>query len=136
PVTDAQVLDLQKIQRSKNHLDALVSDVLSFAKLGVGRVEYRMQRLNVQRTLEAVLEMVSTQAQEKGIALVAPNAPDDLVVMGDEDRLRQILLNLLANALKFTHAGGTISVGVGASETMVSIIVSDTGIGVPADKLD
>lgn len=136
PVTEAQVVDLRKIQRSKNHLDALVSDVLSFATLGIGRVEYRVQPLPVQRTIDDVLEMVSPQASEKRIALVAPNASPTLCLLADEDKLRQILLNLLANALKFTGADGTITVEVASAESVVSIAVRDTGIGVPEDKLE
>jgi PAS domain S-box-containing protein len=141
PVTDAQVIDLQKIQRSKNHLDALVSDVLNFAKLGVGRVEYRMKQLPVLRTLDAVIEMVSPQALEKQITLsVVPDAAagdsTPLLVAADEDKIRQILLNLFANALKFTHPNGSITVHVSATASVVTIAVTDTGIGVPADKLD
>ena len=136
PVTEEQRVDLSKIQRSKNHLDALVSDVLNFAKAGAGRIEYRVQQIRLRRTLDAVLEMIAPQAEEKRLRLESPEIPADLCAIADDDRTRQILLNLFANALKFTPAGGAISLDVGATETEVAIAVRDTGIGVPAAKIE
>ncbi|MEO7454683.1 MAG: ATP-binding protein, partial [Gemmatimonadaceae bacterium] len=136
PVTEEQRVDLLKIQRSKDHLDALVSDVLNFAKAGVGRIDYRVGAIAIAKTLEAVGEMVAPQINEKQLAFQADEVPADLRAIADEDRTRQILLNLLANALKFTPAGGTIAVRVGASDSEVSIAVSDTGIGIPSGKLE
>ena len=136
PVTEEQRVDLSKIQRSKNHLDALVSDVLNFAKAGAGRIEYRVQQIRLRRTLDAVLEMIAPQAEEKRLRLESPEIPADLCAIADEDRTRQILLNLFANALKFTPAGGAISLDVSATETEVAIAVRDTGIGVPAEKTE
>jgi PAS domain S-box-containing protein len=132
PVTEEQKLDLSKIQRSKNHLDALVSDVLNFAKAGAGRIDVRVERLVVQKTLEAVLEMITPQAEEKKLRLVSPDMPADVCALAAEDRTRQILLNLFANALKFTPPGGVITLGVTTTGSDVAIAVSDTGIGVPA----
>jgi PAS domain S-box-containing protein len=136
PVTEEQRLDLSRIQRSKNHLDALVSDVLNFAKAGAGSIEIRTRRVIVQRTLDAVLEMIAPQASEKQLRLEAPAVAPELCVLADDDRTRQILLNLFANALKFTPAGGTISLAVSATESDVAIAVRDTGIGVPAEKIE
>ena len=134
PITEEQRIDLSKIRRSKDHLNSLVSDVLNFAKAGAGRVEYRMQRLEVRRTLGAVLEMVSPQAEEKQLRLKSPEIPADVCVTADEDRTRQILLNLIANALKFTDPAGVISLEVSADEAEVGISVSDTGAGIaPGD---
>lgn len=148
PVTDAQRTDLLKIQRSKDHLDALVSDVLSFAKAGAGRMEFRTRDVSVAKTVDAVLEMVTPQIATKQLNLIspqtaatpgiqaAPSGPGTLTVIADSDKMRQILLNLLANALKFTPPNGTISVAVDATDAEALISVSDTGIGVPTDQLD
>jgi signal transduction histidine kinase len=136
PVTEEQRVDLSKIQRSKNHLDALVSDVLNFAKAGAGRIEYRVQHIALRETLDAVREMIAPQAEEKRLQLEWPDVGGDLCAIADQDRTRQILVNLIANALKFTPAGGTISLGSSATEANVSIAVTDTGIGVPREKLD
>ena len=136
PVTEAQKTDLLKIQRSKDHLDSLVSDVLNFAKAGAGRIEFRTREVDVAKTVEAVLEMVTPQAASKELRLVAPASAGGLKVLADSDKMRQILLNLLANALKFTPAQGTISVDIAQSANSARISVSDTGIGVPSDQLD
>jgi PAS domain S-box-containing protein len=136
PVTDEQRVDLLKIQRSKNHLDALVSDVLNFAKLGSGKIEFRLRPIRVRQTLDAVIEMITPQLEQKQLRLASYSAPDDPLVMADDDRCRQILLNLFANALKFTPPGGTVTPGVWATADVVSISVTDTGIGIPEEQLE
>jgi PAS domain S-box-containing protein len=136
PVTDAQKADLERIQRSKNHLDRLVSDVLSFAKLGAGRIELRCEPIKVKHLLGSVLDMIRPQLAEKQLKLAPLTVDPELRIKADLDKAQQILINLLANALKFTPAGGTISVSVEAAETRVAISVNDTGIGVPEDQLE
>ncbi len=136
PVTEEQRADLLRIQRSKNHLDSLVSDVLNFAKAGAGRIEFRLGDVDVQKLLDSVLEMVAPQMIEKKLDL-APYLPaTNLFVVADDDKMRQILLNLFANALKFTPADGLISIEITADESQVSISVGDTGIGIPGDQLE
>ena len=136
PVTDEQRLDLSRIQRSKNHLDALVSDVLNFAKAGAGRIEFRLEPIVVRKTLAAVLEMIAPQAEAKNLRLIWHDVSPDIRAVADEDRTRQILVNLLANALKFTAAGKSISLDVRATERDVQIDVADTGVGIPIDKVE
>ena len=136
PVTDEQRIDLLKIQRSKNHLDALVSDVLNFAKLGSGKIEFRTRPIGVRHTLDAVIEMVAPQLTQKGLRIAPYAAPNDIMALADADRTRQILLNLFANALKFTPANGTITPDVSATTDEVAISVTDTGIGIAADQLE
>ena len=136
PVTDEQRIDLLKIQRSKNHLDALVSDVLNFAKLGSGKIEFRTRPIGVRHTLDAVIEMVAPQLTQKGLTIASYAAPNDILALADADRTRQILLNLFANALKFTPANGTITPDVTATPDEVAISVTDTGIGIAADQLE
>ena len=136
PVTEEQRIDLLKIQRSKNHLDRLVSDVLNFAKLGSGHIEFRTRTIGVRQTLDAVLEMVAPQLAQKGLRLVRATAPTDWAILADEDRTRQILLNLFSNALKFTPPSGTISVEVRADADVVALSVSDTGVGIPTGDLE
>ncbi len=133
PVTEEQRADLLKIQRSKNHLDALVSDVLSFAKLGSGKIDYHIRDVSLERVIASVVDMITPQLAEKKLTLAPLPASHGLAVSADEDKLRQILLNLLANALKFTPAGGTITLDVQPTASEVGISVSDTGIGIPED---
>ncbi|HUQ99077.1 MAG TPA: PAS domain-containing protein [Gemmatimonadaceae bacterium] len=136
PVTEEQRTDLLKIQRSKNHLDRLVSDVLSFAKLGAGRLELRVTELDVRTILGTVVDIVTPQLAEKELTLAPLNVPPGVKVFADIDKTRQILINLLANALKFTPAGGRIAVEVKDGGSSVAISVIDTGIGVPEDQLE
>jgi PAS domain S-box-containing protein len=136
PITEAQRVDLLRIQRSKNHLDALVSDVLNFAKLGAGRIELRVREVDVTQTMDAVLEMVAPQLERKELHLARPATPRGLKVCADEDKARQILVNLMANALKFTPPNGTISLDVARGDTEVTVSVSDTGIGIPTEQID
>jgi PAS domain S-box-containing protein len=135
PVTDEQRVDLLKIQRSKDHLDTLVSDVLNFAKLGSGKLEFRIREISGRHVLDSVIEMVAPQLTQKGLRLVPFTMADDAAVIADEDKTRQILLNLCANALKFTAPGGTISLDVRAGEE-VAFSVRDTGIGIPAAQIE
>ncbi|HEY5062261.1 MAG TPA: HAMP domain-containing sensor histidine kinase, partial [Gemmatimonadaceae bacterium] len=136
PITEEQRVDLLRIQRSKNHLDALVSDVLNFAKLGAGRIELRVREVDVTETMDAVLEMVAPQLERKELHLMRPAAARGLKVCADEDKARQILVNLMANALKFTPPNGTISLDVSRGDTDVTVSVTDTGIGIPAEQIE
>jgi PAS domain S-box-containing protein len=130
PVTNEQKTDLRRIQRSKAHLDGLVSGVLDFAKGGAGHMELRIVALDVGTMITSVLDMVIPQLDEKGLTLAPITVPERLTVLGDVDKTRQILLNLLANALKFTHTGGSIRLEVEAGPGEVRMHVSDTGIGI------
>jgi signal transduction histidine kinase len=136
PVTEEQRTDLLKIQRSKNHLDRLVSDVLSFAKLGAGRLELRVAEIDVRTILSSVVDMVTPQLAEKQLTLAQLNVPGGMKVCADIDKTRQILVNLLANALKFTPASGRIAIEARDQGSDVAISVIDTGIGVPDDQLE
>ena len=136
PVTEEQRVDLLKIQRSKNHLDGLVSDVLNFAKLGLGKIDFRPRSISVRHTVDAVIEMVAPQLAQKALRLEPYAAPNDAHMRADVDRTRQILLNLFANALKFTAPDGTIGLDVRVEPDTVMISVRDTGIGIPTDQFD
>jgi signal transduction histidine kinase len=130
------VEDLRKIQRSKEHLNTLVGGVLAFAKGGAGRIEVQPRRVRADALLDSVLDMVRPQLAERSLTLDCGAVPDGLVILADIDKARQILLNLLANALKFTPAGGRITVTAEDRRGLVALAVRDTGIGVPAEQLD
>jgi PAS domain S-box-containing protein len=136
PVTPEQIADLQKIQRSKDHLNTLVGGVLAFAKGGAGRIELRPAKVAVSKLLDSVLDMVGPQLDERALRLERGITPAGLAVLVDEDKARQILLNLLANALKFTPAGGCVGVDVAVQTDAVLLAVRDTGIGIPEAQLE
>ena len=133
PINEEQRQDLLKIQRSKNHLDSLVSDVLNFAKLGAGKMQYHIERVRLRLVVTSVREMVAPQIAEKKLELSIADIPRSIELRADEDKVRQVLLNLLGNALKFTPAGGSIHVDVEEKGAEVTLHVRDTGIGIPRE---
>jgi signal transduction histidine kinase len=141
PVTAAQQEALARVQRAQRHLLGLIDDLLNLAKIETGRVEYDLRPLALADVVADVAPMIEPQlsARAHGLAVDLPPPPEGgpLVVWADREKLAQVLLNLLSNAVKFTNPGGRITVSARpAGEDLLAVTVRDTGIGVPADKLD
>ena len=136
PVTEQQREDLRRIQRSQQHLLGLINDVLNFVRLDTGHTRYHIERVPVGATLQFVEELVLPQIRAKGLRYDRPAIDPELSMRADPERARQILVNLLTNATKYTDAGGAIEVACSSAEAKVSIRVRDTGAGIPADRLD
>jgi PAS domain S-box-containing protein len=134
PVTDTQQQDLERIQRSQRHLLSLVNDVLNFARLEAGAVRFQLEDVPVARALAEVDDYVAPQVRARGVRY-SRDSPPGLAVRADAEKLKQVLLNLLTNALKFTPAGGEIEVRGAADEGSAAIRVRDTGCGIAAEKL-
>ncbi len=135
PITEEQRIDLRRIERSQKHLLGLINDVLNFAKLGAGKMEYRVADVPMRELIEAVTDMVASQIEAKGLRFNTHSCADNLTVRADGDRLRQVVINLVGNAIKFTPAGGEISVRCDRRDSLVTIAVHDSGVGIAADKL-
>ena len=131
-VTEEQSLALARIQRSQQHLLTLINDVLNFARLEAGRVEFRPLPVPVASLLDELTSFFAPQAEARDIALVVPRPPD-VEVLTDADKARQVLLNLLSNAVKFTEPGGRVEVTCEPDGQRVAIHVTDTGSGVPRE---
>ena len=125
------------IHSSGTHLLSLINDILDFSKAEAGELDCQMQPIDVGETAAIALRMVSTQADRKGVKVEA-RIDDGLPPMsGDERRMRQILLNLLMNAVKFTEPGGHIGLSVTMNRGGDLVIgVRDDGIGIAAEDLD
>ena len=136
PVTDEQRTDLARMQTSQKHLLRLIDEVLNFVKLETGSVRYDFDQVRLRDVLAATETLISPQLSAREIALTVDDCPDDMVARADAERLKQILVNLVSNAIKFTAPGGRIDVVCQSDECNVKIAVRDTGIGIPADKLD
>jgi PAS domain S-box-containing protein len=136
PVSVQQQEDLRRIQTSQRHLLGLINEVLNYAKLETGTVHYDVEDVPLRETINAAESLVAPQARTNGLALSVGQCAPSLVVRADPEKLRQILVNLLSNAVKFTPSGGRIDVSCSADERVVTTRVRDTGIGIPADKLD
>ncbi|MEO6210856.1 MAG: PAS domain-containing sensor histidine kinase [Gemmatimonadaceae bacterium] len=135
PVTEEQQIDLRRIDRSQKHLLGLINDVLNFAKLGAGKMEYVLGDVPTREMVESVSEMIGSQIEAKRLRLTMDTCADGLSVRADADRLRQVIINLVGNAIKFTPEGGEIAVVCESHDARVSISVRDTGVGIAADKL-
>jgi signal transduction histidine kinase len=135
PITEEQRLDLQRIRRSQEHLLGLINDVLNFARLEAGRAEYDLRPVRLADAVTDVISLVLPQTEAKGLAFESSDCPDDLVACADPEKLRQVLVNLISNAVKFTDAG-TITLSCRASGDRVEVQVQDSGIGIPSDRLE
>src|SRR5439155_22268669 len=130
---------LGMVQQSADGLLAIISDILDFSKIESGRLELEHAPFALRRMLRETLNPLILRAHEKGLQFdleVDPSVPDMLV--GDQGRLRQVLINLVANAIKFTRLGG-VTVTVDATthdddQALVHFTVADTGIGIAPEK--
>ncbi len=136
PLTEPQLEALGRIRRSHHHLLALVTNVLSFAQIDAGRVQYELQPLAVASAVTRVEELIAPEIAAKQLRLRTPMPDPSLTVVADPDKLTQILLNLLSNAIKFTEPEGSITIRGEPGDGRVLIRVSDTGMGIPSDRLE
>jgi signal transduction histidine kinase len=143
PLTELQRHDLERVRLANQHLMALVTDILNFARVDAGQLEYRLTDVELASIVADLEPLIGPQLVAKGIAFAhdgcAPDTPDrPHGVRADPERLRQILLNLMSNAVKFTDAGGRVALAceTDAGAGVVRVRVSDTGRGIPADQLD
>jgi PAS domain S-box-containing protein len=136
PVTEPQLGALDRIGRSQKHLLRLINDVLNLARIESGRVEYMLEDIHVPELLSSVMPMVEPQMQARGLRLeVEVGVP--VPVRADREKVQQILINLLSNALKFTPEGGRVMVDARVDPErpgQVFVRVTDTGIGIPPEK--
>ncbi|MDL5030474.1 ATP-binding protein [Pelomonas sp. APW6] len=127
----------RRIVRAGRHLLGVINDVLDFAKLDSGKLELESRPCELAQVVSDALEMVGERARAKGLRLNSDIAALPAWVVLDALRLTQVLVNLLANAVKFTEHG-SVSLNVRAAHGGRCVVfeVNDTGIGIPADKLD
>jgi PAS domain S-box-containing protein len=130
---------LDTVKMSSDSLLTVINDILDFSKIEAGKIDLEAVDFNLRDCLDTTLKTLALRAEEKGLELlceVAPGVPE--VVRGDSSRLRQVLVNLLGNAIKFTDKGEVaLSVQLqinDGDESLLRFTVSDTGIGIPAEK--
>lgn len=130
---------LETVKLSGDALLTVINDILDFSKIEAGKIDLESIDFNLRDTLETTLKTLALRADEKGLELlceVAPETPE--IVRGDSNRLRQVITNLVGNAIKFTNKGEVaLRVAVDSADRNDRIIhftVSDTGIGIPAEK--
>jgi signal transduction histidine kinase len=134
---DLALNDIQLIHNSGKHLLALINDILDLAKIEAGRMELVHEAVIIDEIFESVLASASSLIKNKSVHLLTQLPQGLPLVYGDKLRLSQVLLNLVSNAAKFTHAGSiTVSAELDAKPSLMRISVKDTGIGIPANKID
>lgn len=136
-ITEEQRTDLERMKRSQQYLLGLINDILNFARVSEHHVDYEIAPVELHALLAGVEEFISPQMTAKGLRYDYSGCDSSLIVKVDADKLRQILVNLLTNALKFTHRDGSVSVScTPAADGRVGITVTDTGIGIPGSRLE
>jgi PAS domain S-box-containing protein len=136
PVNDAQKADLDRINRSQAHLLGIINDILKFAKLESGQLDMNIVEFPIDSVLALAEDLVRPQLEAKRIEYRYRPGDASVTVRADRDRLEQIVLNLLANAVKFTPEGGLITVGWNERGERVLVEVTDTGIGIAASQVE
>jgi signal transduction histidine kinase len=136
PISDRQAKALARIRRSESHLLGLITQLLDLKKIAAGRMQYELDAVHVQDVMRDACDLMEEQLVSGELQLERPAPLVDVAVRADAGRLRQILVNLLANAAKFTERGGTVTLACEAGPDEVRVEVRDTGIGIPADQLE
>jgi signal transduction histidine kinase len=134
PVTKRQHEDFARVRTNQQHLALLITEILTFVRVGSGRVSYAVGDINACDVMRHAVELIEPLFGQKGLVFDGITGDSNLVARADPERVTQILVNLLSNAIKFTPKGGHIGTACAATENGVTLRVSDTGIGIAPDK--
>ncbi|MBD2101828.1 GAF domain-containing protein [Leptolyngbya sp. FACHB-261] len=129
PLNERQQRYLETVLASGEHLLELINDLLDLSSIEIGREDLVLETLSIQEVCQSCLSLMEERAQSKGLTLVSDIAPELTTCVADRRRLRQILVNLLANAIKFTETGA-VTLQVDQTTTTIDFSVLDTGIGI------
>lgn len=136
PVTAEQREALEKIQRSQRHLLGLINGVLNYAKVDAGAVQYDLEDFPLREILATCEALVAPQMRRDRLTFHNAAVKSPVRVHADREKVQQVLINLLTNAIKFTDAGGSVRIDCDLIDTgHVGVRVTDTGRGIPADRL-
>jgi PAS domain S-box-containing protein len=130
PVNEEQLRDLSRIRQNQQHLLEIITDILNFSRIEAGRVRYALAPVPVREVLARMEGMIEPQARARSIEYRCENVADGVAVVADREKLEQVLINLLGNAVKFTPSGGRITLSAVTADDRVRLEVSDTGIGI------
>jgi PAS domain S-box-containing protein len=137
PLRDEQRGDVERMKKASEYVLSLIDDILSFTRLQAGEVaRFDMKTLDVASVLAQTEALIGIRIEQAGLTYEQQQCTSDIEVVADPDRLQQILLNLLTNAVKFTPKGGRVTVSCAADGEWSFINVTDTGKGIPADQVE
>lgn len=124
------------IHESGSHLLRLINDILDLSKVEAGKVQLEREEIDLDDAIKGTLRLIAQQASTCGVSLEVKITEPTPRLYADERALRQILFNLLSNAVRFTPAGGTVRVEAAAAAVGTDVVVADTGVGIPPDQID
>jgi signal transduction histidine kinase len=135
PLTEKQIHYLTRMRSNTQHLAGLINDLLDLSKIESGKIEVKSSRVSLGGLLHEVVETLRPVAAEKTIGLEANTPEPSILVWADRDKINQVLMNLIGNAIKFTPAHGTVTVSASTNgSARVQVSVSDTGPGIPSEE--
>ncbi|MFL5508115.1 MAG: ATP-binding protein [Gemmatimonadaceae bacterium] len=135
-LNDEQRKDVERIHQAQEHLLALVNMILDFAKLEGGPVELSMAEIPIEETLRVADSLVAPQFAKKRVTYTHRAGDPRLTVFADREKVQQIIVNLLANAVKFTPTGGAVEMDWRVEDDTLLVRVKDNGSGIPDDKVE
>jgi signal transduction histidine kinase len=127
---------LELIIRNIDRQTRMVNDMLDISRIESGNMRFRKEMLDIGEIINYAIETMKKQSEEKKINITTDIPPKLTKINADKDKLIQVFVNLLSNALKFTHIGGNVEIKAFESEQYIEVSVKDDGIGIPPDKLD
>ncbi|MEH3110928.1 MAG: HAMP domain-containing sensor histidine kinase [Agrobacterium cavarae] len=133
---DRQREYVKLIRQSGGHLLSVVNTMLDMSKLEAGRYELMMEPFRIGDVIASCEGMLGLQAKQKGLTLTSRIQRDLTEVVADQRAIQQVLINLASNAIKFTESGGVVVIDAALQGEMLKLTVSDTGIGIAADKIE
>jgi len=135
PVTELQRQQLGRINASARHLLGLIDEILTFARVDIGRERVRYESMSVNHTLGDAAALVEPMAAAKDIDFIVELLEEDQAIQTDGTKLRQMLVNLLSNGIKFTDKG-EVRVSCSVASSVMEIRIADTGVGISADNIE
>lgn len=125
---------LEIISNESDRLTHLVEDLLDFSSLSAGKVVYNMEKINLQQVLRQVVSQLRPRAERQHV-FFQEKYEAGAMITGDADRLKQVIINVVDNALKFTPADGTIAINFSVIDKHAVVVIRDTGSGISAEEL-
>jgi signal transduction histidine kinase len=136
PVTEDQHADFARVRTAQQHLAAIITEILNFARVGSGSVSYAVSDVNACDALRHASELIEPLIAQNGLVFDGISGDSTIVARADPEKVTQILVNLLSNAIKFTPEGGRISAECAAVNDAVTLSIIDTGLGIAPEKLE
>lgn len=135
PVTELQRQQLGRINASARHLLGLIDEILTFARVDIGRERVRWESMSVNHTLTDAASLVQPMAADKNLRFVVELLDEDQSIQTDGTKLRQMLVNLLSNGIKFTDKG-EVRLGCAVNNSTLEVRIADTGVGIAAENIE